>query len=107
MKTMLLAAFLCTAAAPAIAADAVRSQAGRLKDGSAIEAVTLRNKRGVEARVITYGATLQSLIAPDRRGKRAEVTLGYDDAADYEARPSYFGVTVGRYANRIAGGRFA
>lgn len=107
MKAMLLAAFFCTAAMPAIAADAVRERAGQLKDGSVVEAVTLKNRRGVEARVITYGATLQSLIAPDRRGKRAEVTLGYDDVADYEAKPNYFGVTVGRFANRIAGGRFS
>ncbi|RYD67712.1 MAG: galactose mutarotase [Sphingomonadales bacterium] len=97
---------LCTVAMPAIAADAVREQAGKLADGTVVEAVTLRNARGIEARVITYGATLQSLIAPDRKGKRAEVTLGYDNVADYEAKPSFFGVTVGRYANRIAGGRF-
>jgi aldose 1-epimerase len=57
--------------------------------------------------VITYGATLQSLVAPDRKGVPAEVTLGFDTAAEYEAKPNYFGVTVGRYANRIAGGRFS
>jgi len=93
-------------AAPAAAADAVREQAGRLADGSPIEAVTLSNARGIEARVITYGATLQSLVAPDRNGVRAEVTLGFDTAEEYESKPSYYGVTVGRYANRIAGGRF-
>ncbi len=108
MKAMLIVAPLCLAVpgAPALAADAVRSEAGRLADGTAIEAVTLKNAGGVEARVITYGATLQSLVAPDRKGRRAEVTLGYDDAASYQAKPNYFGVTVGRYANRIAGGRF-
>ena len=56
--------------------------------------------------MITYGATLQSLVAPDRNGVPAEVTLGFDTAAEYETKPSYYGVTVGRYANRIAGGRF-
>jgi aldose 1-epimerase len=56
--------------------------------------------------VLTYGATLQSLTAPDRDGVPADVTLGYDDAADYQAKPNYFGVTVGRYANRIAAGSF-
>jgi len=99
----LLVGALC---APARAADAVRAPAGRLADGSPIEAVTLRNGKGVAARIITYGATLQSLTAPDRTGKIAEIILGHDTAADYEARPNYFGVTVGRYANRIAGGRF-
>ncbi|HEY6813909.1 MAG TPA: aldose epimerase family protein [Croceibacterium sp.] len=106
MKGLLLVAAL-GAATPALAAEAVREPAGQLADGSAIESVTLKNAQGVEARVITYGATLQSLVAPDRNGVRAEVTLGYDTAAEYEAKPNYFGVTVGRYANRIAGGRFS
>lgn len=97
----------CAMAAPALAAEAVREQAGRLADGTPVEAVTLSNAKGIAARVITYGATLQSLVMPDRNGKGAEVTLGYDDVAEYEAKPNYFGVTVGRYANRIAGGRFA
>jgi aldose 1-epimerase len=104
-KVVLIAAAVGLAA-PAAAADAVREQAGRLADGSPIEAVTLSNARGIEARVITYGATLQSLVAPDRNGVRAEVTLGFDTAEEYESKPSYYGVTVGRYANRIAGGRF-
>ncbi|KRA82628.1 aldose epimerase family protein [Altererythrobacter sp. Root672] len=107
MRAMLLVAAFGVLATPAQAAEAVREQAGKLADGTAVEAVRLRNSRGIEARVITYGATLQSLIAPGRDGTRAEVTLGYDTVAEYEARPNYFGVTVGRYANRIAGGRFS
>ena len=106
MKALLLGAAL-SVATPAIAADAVRDQVGLLADGTPIEEVTLSNARGIEARVITYGATLQSLVAPDRNGVPAEVTLGFDTAAEYEAKPNYFGVTVGRYANRIAGGRFS
>ncbi len=106
MRAMMVAALLCVTATPAHAADAVRSDAGTLADGTPIEAVTLKNARGVAARILTYGATLQSLVAPDRSGKPAEITLGFDDAADYEKKPNYFGVTVGRYANRIAGGRF-
>lgn len=106
MRAMMVAALLCVTATPAHAADAVRSDAGKLADGTPIEAVTLKNARGVAARILTYGATLQSLVAPDRSGKLAEITLGFDDAADYEKKPNYFGVTVGRYANRIAGGRF-
>ncbi len=93
-------------ASAAQAADAKREAAGRLKDGTAIEAITLSNAKGVSARILTYGATLQSLVAPDRAGKRADVVLGYDDVAQYEWVPNYFGVTVGRYANRVAGGRF-
>lgn len=101
-----MAAIMGGMAAPAAAATAQRSAAGNLADGTAVEAVTLRNAGGIEARIITYGATLQSLIAPDRTGRRAEVTLGYDTVAEYEAKPNFFGVTVGRYANRIAQGRF-
>ncbi|RZJ94065.1 MAG: galactose-1-epimerase, partial [Novosphingobium sp.] len=99
-------AAVALASTGAQAADARREAAGTLADGRAVEAVVLSNSHGVSARVLTYGATLQSLIGPDRQGRPADVVLGYDNAADFESRPNYFGVTVGRYANRIAGGRF-
>ncbi|TVV74154.1 galactose mutarotase [Sphingomonas solaris] len=103
------AAIMALAVGPehAWAADARRAAAGKLADGSKVEAVTLSNAHGVSARILTYGATLQSLIGPDRTGRPADVILGYDDAASYEAHPNYFGATIGRYANRIAGGKFA
>ena len=88
------------------AATAERIAAGKLQNGTPIEAVVLKNADGITARVLTYGATLQSLIAPDRRGVAADVVLGHDDVAGYEGKQSYFGVTVGRFANRIAKGRF-
>jgi aldose 1-epimerase len=88
------------------AAEAKRTPAGTLKDGTVIEAVTLSNAHGVSARILSYGATLQSLMGPDRNGKIADVMLGYDDLASYVDHPNFFGVTVGRFANRIAGGRF-
>jgi len=93
-------------AKPAQAVTARQESAGKLADGTDVPAITLTSGNGVSARVLAYGATLQSLIAPDRAGKRADVVLGYDDLASYVDRPNYFGVTVGRYANRIAGGRF-
>ncbi|WAC25462.1 aldose epimerase family protein [Blastomonas sp. SL216] len=101
---------ICMALLPcsqASAATAERSTAATLEDGTVIEAVTLTGTNRVSARIISYGATLQSLTAPDSAGELADVLLGFDDAADYARLPSYFGVTVGRYANRIAGGRFA
>ena len=101
-----LAAFATASVAPAWAATAKREAAGTLPDGTAIEAVTLTGSNGVSARILSYGATLQSLAGPDRAGTVADVLLGYDDAADYVAKGGYLGVTVGRYANRIAGGRF-
>ena len=91
----------------ASAAEARREAAGALSDGTAVEAIVLTNDHGVSARILTYGATLQSLSGPDRSGKIADVVLGYDTVSDYELHPNYFGVTVGRYANRIAGGRFS
>lgn len=104
--TALVLAMTAAWSKPAEAAEAKRESAGKLKDGAAVEAITLSNGQGVSARILTYGATLQSLVAPGRDGRRADVVLGYDDLASYEARPNYFGVTVGRFANRIGGGRF-
>ena len=88
------------------AANAQRAPYGKLPDGTAIEAVTLSNTHGVSARIISYGATLQSLVAPDRQGHKADIALGYDDLAGYVEHPNYFGATIGRFANRIAGARF-
>ncbi|MBB5519807.1 aldose epimerase family protein [Amphiplicatus metriothermophilus] len=90
----------------AIAAEAERAQFGALADGRKVEAAVLANSNGVSARIIALGATLQSLSTPDRDGEIDDITLGYDTAAQYMAKPQYFGATVGRYANRIANGRF-
>ena len=95
-----------SAAGVANAATAERSSAGTLRDGTSVEGVILRNASGVSARIIAYGATLQSLIAPDRKGRMADIVLGHDTAAEYEAKQDFFGVTVGRFANRIAKGQF-
>jgi aldose 1-epimerase len=101
-----VAGALCICVTCAQAATAVRASFGKMPDGTAIEAVELANGHGVKARIITYGATLQSLDAPDRNGKVDTITLGYDTLAGYLDTPQYFGATVGRYANRIAAGRF-
>ncbi len=100
------AAALLGSAQAALAAEARQESAGKLADGSEAQAITLKAANGVSARVLSYGATLQSLMVPGRTGKPADVLLGYDDVQSYEKRPNYFGVTVGRYANRIAGGTF-
>lgn len=90
----------------ACAGAAVRSGFGTLADGTAIERVKLSNASGTSATVMTLGATLQALHLVDRDGILTDIVLGYDTAAEYLAQPQYFGVTVGRYANRIAGARF-
>jgi aldose 1-epimerase len=91
----------------AAAVEVTRSPFGTLADGRAVEAITLTNGHGVSARIITLGAAVQSLLLPDRQGTKADVVLGFTTASDYAANPQYFGATVGRFANRIAKGRFA
>ena len=66
----------------------------------------MRNVGGVEARVCNYGGIIVSLKAPDRAGHLGEVTLGYDDFESYVANNPFFGALVGRFANRIAKGKF-
>lgn len=95
-----------TAQISAHAVTASSESAGKLADGSDVPAITLKAGNGVSARILAYGATLQSLIAPDRNGMPADVVLGYDDLASYVDHPNYFGATIGRFANRIANGRF-
>ena len=92
--------------ATAAAVTATRSSFGTLADGRPVAAVTLSSGNGVAVTVIAWGATLQSVILPDRDGRRADVALGPADMAGYLTQPAYFGATVGRFANRIAGGRF-
>jgi aldose 1-epimerase len=83
-----------------------RETFGTLPDGQNVEAVTLDGGSGYSARILTYGASLQAVMAPDRDGAIADIALGHSTLEPYLAQPQYFGSTVGRVANRIAGGRF-
>src|SRR5262245_40565977 len=78
---------------------------GKTNDGT-VEIYTLTNAHGLEARIITYGATLVSLKAPDRTGRLQNIVLGFDNLEGYLAGGPYYGASVGRYANRIAKARF-
>jgi aldose 1-epimerase len=103
-----LSAVLFHTAAPAAEPTAPRIESasfGRTGDAN-VQIYTLTNSHGIEARIMTYGATLVSLRAPDRAGKFANIILGFDTLEPYLAGVPYFGAVVGRYANRIAGGRF-
>lgn len=82
------------------------SDFGKTVGGITISKYVLTNKKGAEAVVISYGATLVSLKIPDRNGKIADVVLGYDQLESYEQGTSFFGGTIGRYGNRIARGEF-
>jgi aldose 1-epimerase len=79
---------------------------GALPDGAAVHLFTLKNSHGVEVRAIDYGATIVSIRTPDRSGKVDDVVLGFDGFDPYLTKARYFGSIVGRYGNRIAGGKF-
>lgn len=79
---------------------------GTLPDGTPVELYTLTNAGGLLARITSFGTIITELHAPDRTGLPGDVVLGFDSLAGYLAGHPYFGCTVGRVANRIAGGRF-
>lgn len=83
-----------------------REPFGTTPRGEPVDAFVLTNARGVEVRFIAYGGVIVSIRVPDRDGALADVTLGHDALDDYLADDRYFGALIGRYANRIAGGRF-
>jgi aldose 1-epimerase len=79
---------------------------GALPDGRRAELFVLRNSNGLSASVTNYGTIITEVLVPDRHGQLGDVVLGFDNLAQYLQPHPYFGCTVGRYANRIAGGRF-
>lgn len=83
-----------------------KSEFGKLADGSAVYLFTLRNSHGMVAKIMTYGALLTELHVPDRSGKAGDVVLGFDNLDQYLKGHPFFGATAGRYANRIAKGKF-
>ncbi len=88
-------------------AEVTKAPFGSTPDGKAVEVYTLKDST-LEIKVITYGARLMSVVAPDKTGQRADVILGHPDLAGYIAdKGTYFGAIVGRYGNRIAKGRFS
>lgn len=82
---------------------------GVTSNGTVVEHYTLTNKNGVVAKFISLGGTLREFHVPDRKGTLADVVLGLDTVADYEnsQKNPWFGCITGRYANRIAKGKFS
>jgi aldose 1-epimerase len=81
---------------------------GKTSDGKQVDIYTLKNTKGVEARIMTYGGIVVSLKVPDKNGKFDDVVLGYDALDGYlKNNGPYLGAIIGRYANRIAQGRFS
>ncbi len=79
---------------------------GRTSEGREVDLYTLTNSNGLKARITNYGAILVSLEVPDRTGKLADITLGFDTLDGYLGEHPHFGGVVGRYANRIGKARF-
>jgi aldose 1-epimerase len=79
---------------------------GKTPDGEEVKVYTLRNANGVVLKLIDYGAAIQSLKVPDKNGEPLEMQLGYKTLDEYLKYGSHFGCAVGRFANRIAGGKF-
>lgn len=88
-------------------ATAVRAHAGTLADGRVVERATLSNAHGTQITLLTLGATMSEVRIRDRDGVLADVVLGHETLDGYVIRRSFFGATVGRFANRIANSRFA
>lgn len=106
MKTTLF--LLAVSACSVFAVDVPKAEPfGKMPDGTEIQAFTLTNKNGIKLRAITYGAIVLSLETPDRNGKLADIVLGYNTLEEYIKDTPYFGAVVGRYGNRIAGGKFS
>lgn len=84
-----------------------KSTFGKLPDGRTAELYTLTNDNGMEVKITNYGATITSLKVPDKNGTLEDVVLGFDSLQGYlQEDVPYFGAVVGRYGNRIAGGKF-
>ncbi|GAC1622905.1 MAG: galactose mutarotase [Candidatus Acidiferrum sp.] len=102
-----VAIFLCVVAMQAGAMPKIQKQPyGKTSDSQPVDLYILSNTKGLKVAITNYGATIVSLKVPDRKGKIADVVLGYDTLQGYVTDKAYFGATVGRYGNRIANGKF-
>ncbi len=83
-----------------------RRHFGHTLDDEQVDLFTLTNNNDLEVQISNYGGTVVSILAPDRHGHFGQVTLGFDNLQDYLNKSPYFGCLAGRYANRIAQGKF-
>ncbi len=83
-----------------------KSVFGVMPEGRDVEQYALQNDQGMIVKIINYGGIITNIMVPDKKGKTHDVVLGFDNLESYLKTHPYFGAIVGRYANRIAGGRF-
>jgi aldose 1-epimerase len=84
---------------------------GKTKEGTEVQLYTLQNAKGMQVKITNYGATITSILTPDKNGKPGDVVLGFDTMEGYQGEAytksgPYFGAAIGRYGNRIAKGKF-
>lgn len=79
---------------------------GKLSDQTPVDIYTLTNDKGMEVKITNFGGIITSIKVPDRNKKTGDVVLGFDDFESYAKGHPFFGAIAGRYANRIANGRF-
>jgi aldose 1-epimerase len=108
LRSLLVAGLLACVSGTVSAqtSDVTSAPFGQTGDGKPIELYTLSNQHGMKVAIATYGATVINLIVRDRDGKPDDVALGFDTIQPYFTQSPFFGSTIGRYANRIAKGRF-
>ena len=78
---------------------------GKTKEGNTVTKYLLKNKNGMEVAVMDLGATIVSVLVPDKNGLKRDVVLGYDTPQEYQEHTCYFGAVIGRNANRIGGAK--
>ena len=99
-----MSAFAATGQKPAPGIK--KSIFGKTTEGQVGDLYTLSNRNGMQVGITNYGGRVVSIVVPDRHGKMADVVLGFDNLDGYLGANPFFGALVGRYANRIAKGRF-
>jgi aldose 1-epimerase len=104
-------ALLASGVYPAMAATLTTEPFGTTGDGKAVSLTTMSSANGLTVKFISYGGIITQILAPDRNGHPADIVLGFASLHDYETNSAlgglYFGALIGRYANRIAKGRFS
>ena len=107
LLTLFVSAVMGREAAPSKRKPTVRKESfGKTGEGRPVDLYTLTNSQGIEVRAMTYGGIIVSLRVPDKSGTLGDIVLGHEKLDGYLPNPPYFGVIVGRYANRIANATF-
>jgi aldose 1-epimerase len=100
------AAALALVLAASVHADSITQKPWGTAFGTPVKLFTLTNAKGMVVKISNYGGIIQSVVVPDRQGRKGDIALGFSDVAQYVKSSPYFGAIVGRFANRIDKGKF-